>query len=355
MSGTKASPIGMRVFITPLARAKEQALVNLCPDEIFWIGLVKPIEHAGFSYLKVYDILPLPKQEVSGTSVNWDGTMNDIMDWMIANGMGDDIINMRYFGHSHVNMGVFHSGTDVAQIWSWATDAELSWFISAVHNKKGEITARYDQFKPYRVHVDELELEVLMPSGVIEWAQEQISEKISKKVYTNVGFTRSATGVGTTSRPTTGEWYINMSRGKLMYPESSKKVTLNIKGQYRELLVDGEVVMSETASSMKWLSTDAKDRWEKSKLKSAEGNAQGEAAEAAPSPTPAASAAGKGLPNWQTKPPVKQQLTPEELSAEDISVLRDLEEDPEFDDDADDIDYAALAAFVGMDWTLNEF
>ena len=81
--------------------------------------------------------------------------------------------------HSHVNMGVEHSGTDEAQIERFDFDTVC---ISPITNKSGALNVRIDLYKPIRhtflkcdFVVDEINV---LPEN---WAKEQIEEHVTKK------------------------------------------------------------------------------------------------------------------------------------------------------------------------------
>jgi len=92
------------VYITQEAEMKQRRLVDLCNDEIAWFGVV---DKTSSGMMVVTDLI-VPKQEVSGGSVDYDE------DWMhqMLEEYADIITKIRFFGHSHVNMGVGWSGTD---------------------------------------------------------------------------------------------------------------------------------------------------------------------------------------------------------------------------------------------------
>lgn len=181
-----------KVFITREARDKINSLVQQVDSEVFWFGFVDQVEKWGFNYLRIYDIA-IPEQEVSSGSVDIDG------DWigqlMERPELEEQVSKMNMFGHSHYNFDVFHSTVDWQQIHEWAYNVGVPWFISMVQNQKGELTARLDQFRPFRLHIDEIQVVDETPTAVREWVDDQVNEYVFEKKMV-MGFNRWESGGG---------------------------------------------------------------------------------------------------------------------------------------------------------------
>lgn len=87
--------------------------------------------------------------------------------------------------HSHDNMPAFFSGRDVATI-DGQTEGE--WLISLVVNKKREREARLDLYRPFRMYMDKLEIEIqgeayTIPADIAR----EVAEKVKRPVPTYAG------------------------------------------------------------------------------------------------------------------------------------------------------------------------
>lgn len=106
-----------------------QKIVQLSTDEIGWIGTVR---QEGFNF--IIEKVTVPKQGVHATTTEIDGEgLVQIMDEEPE----FDLSAFRYWGHSHVNMGVTPSGQDMETLESFVESCD--WFIASIHNKKDEI------------------------------------------------------------------------------------------------------------------------------------------------------------------------------------------------------------------------
>jgi len=88
---------------------------------------------------------------------------------------------MRFWGHSHVNMGVFASGQDESQICQ-LVDQVNGYFIMGIFNKRGE--ARFDIVTPdiWIKHAP-WSIAYEVDDTLRDAIQEEISEKVSQSYY----------------------------------------------------------------------------------------------------------------------------------------------------------------------------
>ena len=124
------------VFLSTIAFAKMNALIQQFSDEIAWHGVVhRDLTDPSIFYIT--DILVYP-QVVTGTTVNTD--QDAYQTWLYS--FDDDVFNnIRMQGHSHVNMTVSPSGVDTThqeKILEQITDED--YYIFMIWNKK------YDHF-----------------------------------------------------------------------------------------------------------------------------------------------------------------------------------------------------------------
>ncbi len=124
---------------------KMTTLVRMCDKEIGWEGVAKrqePAEDGRAAYL-VEDILVYP-QRITGATVQSDVEEYDKWKWELDD---ETFNNKRFHGHSHVNMGVTPSGTDLKMYQEQIEElTDDDFYIFMIMNKKGEITVKiYDK------------------------------------------------------------------------------------------------------------------------------------------------------------------------------------------------------------------
>ena len=126
--------------------------VNKCPKEISGLGKVVVKDDGTLHVRKIY----LLNQEVSGSETELD---DDAVATLLYESHQDEG-SLMFWWHSHVNMGVFWSGTDHEAIRKLGANGMV---LSTVYNKKGEHrTSLYmaaDSWRP-SVFVDNLSLRI---------------------------------------------------------------------------------------------------------------------------------------------------------------------------------------------------
>ncbi|MCP5004638.1 MAG: hypothetical protein GY941_11980 [Planctomycetes bacterium] len=126
------------IYVTPAALAKINYYVDLCDAEVAWMGLVTRKNTKDNIYLTITDVYA-PEQDVTATTadITADGIAKYVTELIEA---GKDPQLLRYWGHSHVNMGVNESGTDLDTFREHSENlSEGDMFIMSIHNKKGMI------------------------------------------------------------------------------------------------------------------------------------------------------------------------------------------------------------------------
>lgn len=117
----------MKVYILPEVYAEIMHYVHKSDVEISGVGRVKRDAQGNLVVCKVY----LPKQENAATSTDID---QDDMGRILYESRNDEG-DLNFWWHSHVNMGAFWSGTDMATIKQFGGNGYL---VSTVFNKKYE-------------------------------------------------------------------------------------------------------------------------------------------------------------------------------------------------------------------------
>lgn len=124
----------------------------------------------------------LLKQEVSGgdTDIN-EETLSEFMLQMIQAGKTQ---LPRLWWHSHVNMQAFFSGIDTGTMkTSFKND---SFMVALVVNKRREMKAMLEVFKPFSFTLDDIPVKIEMgfPEGVPDQIKREVEEKVTEKKWT---------------------------------------------------------------------------------------------------------------------------------------------------------------------------
>lgn len=145
--------------------------------EVAWMGLVEKLSDTEYLVYKLY----IPKQTVSSVSVDISENaiaelVNKIMD------EGHDPSELRYHGHSHVNMDVHPSITDQQHMAEYIESA--NYFIREIRNKKSKNKVDVfdkDQNKVFHCVNSEI-YELLQEQKFYDDLDSQMNQQITNKV-----------------------------------------------------------------------------------------------------------------------------------------------------------------------------
>lgn len=167
-----------KVSITGKAWAKMQILVQTFDSEVAWHGFVTRDESEPASFV-ITDIVLYP-QEVTGATVNTD--QQEYQNWMF--GLTDEqLLSMRFQGHSHVNMGVTPSPTDVEHQESIVCQMKNDdFYIFGIFNKKGDITLRVFDCKT-NVYYETKDIDFEVVKDDISVLRDDMKTMVKKKTY----------------------------------------------------------------------------------------------------------------------------------------------------------------------------
>lgn len=199
------------ILFSEKAYDKMNYLIAHCDVEIAWLGSVVETENCYY----VEDVY-IFEQEVTGGEAELKG--QDIGDFVLkymeehGDEAGMELNNkLRFWGHSHVNMGVGPSGTDNNTIKE-LFNKDMDFFIRAIGNKRGEM--KIDLYRHF--HCRQLEEPMMMEWLDTAWAvhteartvdagfHEEMVEKVKRKSYASRSSspnTTKSTGTSVTTFP----------------------------------------------------------------------------------------------------------------------------------------------------------
>lgn len=176
----------------PKAWIKMRALVDTFTGEVQWHGLV---ERKNINTFIVRDVLIFPHEVTSTTVVS---NQTEYEQWL--NDLDDEEFNAcRLHGHSHVNMGVTPSGTDMAYRHNVLDNFGLPneqtdlFYIFLITNKREEMSAEiYDLQNNALYSTDEISFDVIVDDD--DYLAEFLSEAKSCVKEANYGTSTYASG-----------------------------------------------------------------------------------------------------------------------------------------------------------------
>ena len=167
------------------AYLKMMYLIKEYTSEVGWHGLVKHFPDKNFYF--IYDIIVYP-QQVSGANVTTDD--KEYGEWLHKELDDNTFNNLRFQGHSHVNMSTTPSGTDTQMYNDILQNLHTGdFYIFAILNKKGDSNYWIYDFKNNIIfeHKD-IKIEILAGTETIdEWLQQQ-EQLIEKNTLTSTQF-----------------------------------------------------------------------------------------------------------------------------------------------------------------------
>ena len=163
-----------RLYFLKQAYDKMRLYVELCEDEIGWLGYVEKLQNdQGYMVTDVF----LLDQEVHSTTTELSPTaIIDFYNALDEAGREKFLNSCNLWGHSHVNMSPSPSGQDDAQGLELSKDVE-DYYIRLITNKKGEYNITfYDKQIKAKVMTDE----VILYSPEVAKLRKEIQEEIRR-------------------------------------------------------------------------------------------------------------------------------------------------------------------------------
>lgn len=178
-----------RLYFMKKAYDKMRLYVELCEDEIGWLGYVEKLKD-GQGYM-VTDVFLLDQEVHATTTELSPSAIIDFYNSLDEEGREKFLNSCKLWGHSHVNMAPTPSGQDDAQGLELSKDVE-DFYIRLITNKRGEYNITfYDKQIKAKVMTDEVIL--YSPEGIQlrKEIQEEIKQKVKKKTYSSTPTTRT--------------------------------------------------------------------------------------------------------------------------------------------------------------------
>ena len=167
--------------------------VNKSTNEVS--GLGKLIIEGG--NIRVIEAILLPQKN---TAVTTDIEAVDI--GKAAFLMKDTPGDLRFWWHSHVNMAVFWSATDVATM---KLLAQGGWFLSTVFNKKQETRSCLTMNDPFPLVFDNMEFVIqrVLPTDLVASWDKDYEEKVTNLIPKRIPHTKAVQSYQSMGRPLT--------------------------------------------------------------------------------------------------------------------------------------------------------
>lgn len=176
-----------KIVFSAKAYRKIKYVVDKVNKEVGFVGSVTHVDDPDNSlHFRVEDIW-VPKQKSnSGTcDISGEGRallLEEIMASAPNPDEGMRIANtIRFWGHSHVNMAVFASAQDDAQMKDFET---CEYYIRAIFNKKGEINLCLYHFDDDVLYSELVPVVELVDSDEAKLLDDQINNNVGEETYT---------------------------------------------------------------------------------------------------------------------------------------------------------------------------
>jgi hypothetical protein len=163
------------VFISVGAMAKVQQYVQQSAKEVGWMGQVEYRDNGkGGKIITLVNPYAVA-QEVTPSTTDLDATgKGSIAEW----GMSLDKPELiKWWGHSHVNMGVSPSGTDMKTFVEHIENDPDEPFVMTIHNKKGAIYC--NTYIGRGLYIEDMTL-------LINYGNDEITEQVAAELKANV-------------------------------------------------------------------------------------------------------------------------------------------------------------------------
>lgn len=169
------------LYFTEKAWSKMQGLIRKYDTEVGWHGVAKRGDDPEKDEYIITDILVPYPQTVTGATVNTDQKEYDM--WLYSEDNDEVFNDIRFHGHSHVNMQTSPSGVDTTHwdgILAQLTDEMF--YIFAIWNKKGDKTVKiYDFAKNVLFDTNDIDIKIIEEEDGIEAFLKKSEERVKTR------------------------------------------------------------------------------------------------------------------------------------------------------------------------------
>lgn len=192
-SGTREVSISTMIYITisPQVYSDLREYINHYDSEVSGAGLVERVIHTDKSIEYRITQVYLPSKQDNGmASTEIDaGTVATLVHTLIEQGV--DVGKLKVHWHSHLNMQVFHSGTDTD---NYKTLNNEEWLVSLVLNKQGDILGGVHLYSPMLIDIKSVPVYIDVPMQASDSAKrsiEALDKYINENKIVHVGYASS--------------------------------------------------------------------------------------------------------------------------------------------------------------------
>lgn len=172
------------LWFTPSAWAKMTALVDIFQKEIGWQGYVTRVENTTNEWI-ITDII-VYKQIVTGAHVDTD--VEEFGTWLSywTEKADEEGFSINFQGHSHVNMAVSPSGTDLQDQATRMADQKKGFYIFTIQNKfRAANYWIYDFDNNIAYDTEDIDVEILCDNDLLSDFIADSKVNVSETVFVN--------------------------------------------------------------------------------------------------------------------------------------------------------------------------
>jgi hypothetical protein len=173
-----------RLLVTPQAWKtmwlfvkNARASVNGSLQEISWLGTVKLFGED----MLLSEVFLVDQDNSAGHSDFDDNATTNLMMALSNEGRGDEVADIKLWGHSHGTLPAFFSATDDNTIRTWVGG---SWMVALVLNAAGDMQCWLNTYDPWWMH-EELDVVLFVPTtqGDVDEVRQLIAERCKFNSY----------------------------------------------------------------------------------------------------------------------------------------------------------------------------
>lgn len=178
-----------KLTITSDAYLKMSMLVQSTDKEVAWHGIIERDPEDKFNFI-LKDIFLFPQKVTAATVVTDD---DKYAEWVMS--LDDETFNKcRFHGHSHVNMAVNPSSTDMTYRADMLGQFNDGFYVFLIINKKEDVSGQIYDFDN-NILFDTSEIDFVLGGDMLKQLKEDTKKFVEPYVY------RASYGTGSASKP----------------------------------------------------------------------------------------------------------------------------------------------------------